>query len=109
MRSNHSSRVFFFLSAGWGPIVRTLPIANRLVDFGVASSFAIGGTIRSQIRAAGFDMIQLSIPPFNAAAEEAQKWWSPCHFLALHNLDIKPLLGHVEAYRKAILEGRPAV
>jgi UDP:flavonoid glycosyltransferase YjiC (YdhE family) len=109
MRATHSRRVFFFLSAGWGPVVRTLPIANRLADFGVASSFAIGGTIGSEIRAAGFDMIQLSIPPFNAAAKEAQKWWSPYHFLALHNLDIKPLLGHVEAYRKAILEGRPAV
>jgi UDP:flavonoid glycosyltransferase YjiC (YdhE family) len=109
MRSNHSSRVFFFLSAGWGPVVRTLPIANRLVDYGVASSFAIGGTTGPQIRAAGFDLIQLSRPAFTAPVDEVRGWWSPYHFLAFHHLDIDTLIGHVEAYRKAISDGRPAV
>jgi UDP:flavonoid glycosyltransferase YjiC (YdhE family) len=109
MRSTHSNRVFFFLSAGWGPIVRTLPIANRLADHGIASSFAIGGAIGPQIRAAGFDLIQLSLPAFNAPADEARERWSPYHFLALHNLDIETLLDHVETYRKAISDGRPAV
>jgi UDP:flavonoid glycosyltransferase YjiC (YdhE family) len=109
MRSTDSNRVFFFLSAGWGPVVRTLPIANRLVDYDIASSFAIGGTIGPQIRAAGFDLIQLNLPAFNVPVNEVQEWWSPYHFLALHNLNIERLLGHVEAYRKAISDGRPAV
>jgi UDP:flavonoid glycosyltransferase YjiC (YdhE family) len=109
MRSTHSSRVFFFLSAGWGPVVRTLPIANRLASYGIASSFAIGGTIGSQIRTAGFDLIPLRIPTFKATVDQMREWWSPYHFLALHNHDVETLLGHVEAYRKAILDGRPAV
>src|SRR3954452_25610616 len=105
MRSTHSNRVFFFLSAGWGPVVRTIPITNRLVDYGIASSFAIGGTIAAQIRAGGFDLIELSLPP----VDELQGWWSPYHFLALHNHDIETLLDHIGAYRKAITDGRPAV
>ncbi len=107
MSSTHSDRVFFFLSAGWGPVVRTLPIANRLVGYGVESLFAIGGTIGPQIRAAGFDLIPLNLPAFNVVVDEVRKFWSPYHFLALHNLDIKPLLGYVEVYRNAIMDGRP--
>jgi hypothetical protein len=53
MRSAHSKRVFFFLSAGWGPVVRALPIINRLADYGIASSLAIHGAIGPRIRAAG--------------------------------------------------------
>jgi UDP:flavonoid glycosyltransferase YjiC (YdhE family) len=106
IRSTHRHRVLFFLSAGWGPVVRTLPIAHRLADHGVASAFAIGGTIRPQIRA--LDVIELRLPPFNAPADAARGWWSPYHFLALHNLDIATLLAHVEAYREAMSDGRPA-
>jgi len=109
MRSSHSNRVFFFLSAGWGPVVRALPIINRLADYGIASSFAIGGTIGTQIRAAGFDLIPLSLPAFNAPVHELREWWSPYHFLALRDLDIETLLDHVEAYRKAISSGGPAL
>ena len=108
MCSAHSNRVFFFLSAGWGPVVRALPIINRLADYGIASSFAIGGTIGPQIRSAGFDLIELSLPAFEAPADERREWWSPYHFLAFRDLDIETLLGHVEAYRKAISDGRPA-
>jgi len=108
MCSAHSNRVFFFLSAGWGPVVRALPIINRLADYGIASSFAIGGTIGPQIRSAGFDLIELSLPAFEAPADERREWWSPYHFLAFRDLNIETLLGHVEAYRKAISDGRPA-
>jgi hypothetical protein len=97
MRSAHSNRLFFFLSAGWGPVVRTLPITNGLVDYGIASSFAVGGTIGPQIRAAGFDLIELGLPAFNAPVDEEREWWSPYDFLALHSLDIETLLGHVKA------------
>ncbi len=109
MRSTHSKRVFFFLSAGWGPLVRALPIINRLVDYGIASAFAVGGTISPQIRAAGFDLIPLRLPAFDAPAQEVREWWSPYHFLALRGLAIETLLDHVEAYRKAISDGGPAL
>jgi UDP:flavonoid glycosyltransferase YjiC (YdhE family) len=109
MRSTHANRVFFFLSAGWGPVVRTLPIVNRLADNGIASSVAIGGSISAKIHAAGFDLIELNPPAFNAPAEEMRNWWSPYHFLAFHNHDVDLLLDHVDAYRRAILDGRPAV
>ncbi len=111
MSSVRSNKVvFFFLSAGWGPVVRTLPIANRLVDHGITSSFAIGGAIGPKIRAAGFDLIELDLPEFNAPSDEAAGWWSPYHFLALHDLEnLAALLDHVEAYRRAISAGRPAV
>jgi UDP:flavonoid glycosyltransferase YjiC (YdhE family) len=106
--SIHSARVFFFLSGGWGPLVRTLPISNRLLDFDVASSFAISGTLGPQIRAAGFDLIALS-PEVSTAVGAAPEWWSPYHFLSAHNADSGTLIAHVEAYRDAILNGRPAV
>src|ERR1700730_2865811 len=109
MRSTPKNQVFFFLSAGWGPVVRTLPIVNRLADNGIASSVAIGGSISAKIHAAGFDLIELNPPAFNAPAEEMRNWWSPYHFLAFHNHDVDLLLDHVDAYRRAILDGRPAV
>jgi UDP:flavonoid glycosyltransferase YjiC (YdhE family) len=108
MRSTHEKRVLFFLSAGWGPAVRTLPIIKRLADDGISSSLAVGGGIGPTIRAAGFDLIELGLPPFGVAAAAARDWWSPYHLLAYHNLDIDPLLALVEAYRQAILDRRPA-
>jgi len=59
--------VFFFLSAGWGPVVRALPIMNRLADYGVASSFAVGGLTDSKIRDMGFDPIEISVPPLDTS------------------------------------------
>jgi UDP:flavonoid glycosyltransferase YjiC (YdhE family) len=109
MRSSHRSRVFFFLSAGWGPVVRTLPVINRLADHGIASSLAIGGAIAPQIRADGFDLIEVGLPGFDAQTDEVRDSWSPYHFISRHNTDIALLLAHVEAYRKAISDGRPAV
>ena len=70
MGSTHEKRVFFFLSAGWGPVVRTLPIMSRLLDHGVASSLAIAGTIGAELHAAGFDLIELSLPAFDVPASE---------------------------------------
>jgi len=107
--STHSARVFFFLSGGWGPLVRTLPIANRLLDFDIASSFAIGGTLGPQIRAAAYDLIPLNLPEVSIAASAAPERWSPYHFLSDHNLETGRLMAHVEAYREAISNGRPAV
>jgi UDP:flavonoid glycosyltransferase YjiC (YdhE family) len=101
--------VFFFLSAGWGPVIRTLPIAKRLADEEIASAFAIGGAIGAHIRAAGFDLIDFAIPAFPAPADQAQAWWSPYHFLAFCNRDPDLLLAYVEAYRQAILDGQPSV
>jgi UDP:flavonoid glycosyltransferase YjiC (YdhE family) len=109
MRSTPKNQVFFFLSAGWGPVVRTLPIVSRLVDHGIASSVAIGGTIGPELRAAGFELIEISLPAFKVPADQASEWWSPYHFLAYHDLDIDSLLHHVDGYRRAILVGRPAV
>ena len=109
MGSTPKNQVFFFLSAGWGPVVRTLPIVSRLVDHGIASSVAIGGTIGPELRAAGFDLIEISFPAFNVRPDRASEWWSPYHFLAYHDLDIDSLLHHVDGYRKAILAGGPAV
>jgi UDP:flavonoid glycosyltransferase YjiC (YdhE family) len=109
MRPAQSNRVFFFMSAGWGPVVRTLPIMSRLADHGIASAFAIGGTIGPQIRSIGFESIELRLPPFRAPADKAPEWWSPYHFLALPELDLEMLLAHVETYRKAISDGRPAL
>ena len=101
MRRTPANRVFFFLSAGWGPVVRTLPIINRLVDYGISSSLAVGGAINQRICKAGFDVIHLTLPALEAPKELAREWWSPYHFLALSNLDIELLLSQVEAYRKA--------
>src|SRR5438067_2730208 len=109
MGSTPKNQVFFFLSAGWGPVVRTLPIVSRLVAHGMASSVAIGGTIGPELRAAGLDLIEISLPAFNVRPDEAGEWWSPYHFLAHHHSDIDSLLHHVEGYRKAISAGRPAV
>jgi UDP:flavonoid glycosyltransferase YjiC (YdhE family) len=107
--STHSARVFFFLSGGWGPLVRTLPIANRLLDFDIASSFAIGGTLAPQIRAAGYDLVALNLPEVSIAAAAAPERWSPYHFLSDHNVQTNRLIAHVEAYREAISNGQPAV
>jgi UDP:flavonoid glycosyltransferase YjiC (YdhE family) len=109
MHSTHSARVFFFLSGGWGPLVRTLPIANRLLEFGVASSFAIGGTLGPQIRAAGYDLVALTLPEMSIAAAAAPERWSPYHFLSDHNVETGRLIAQVEAYREAISNGCPAV
>jgi UDP:flavonoid glycosyltransferase YjiC (YdhE family) len=108
MCSTHQKRVFFFLSAGWGPAVRTLPIMRGLADHGISSSFAMGETLGATIRAAGFDLIELSLPAFNVPASEIRDWWSPYHYLAFHRNDIDPLIHRVDAYRKAISDGRPA-
>src|SRR5262249_5667856 len=105
--SRRSRRVFFFLSAGWGPVVRALPIMNRLVDYGVASSFAVGGLTDSKIREMGFDPIEISVPPLDTPVDRTSNGWSPYHFLALRT--VKTLLDHVEAYRKAISDGNPAL
>ena len=107
MSSAHSKRVFFFLSAGWGPVVRALPVINRLADHGVASSLAVGGGAGSQIRSAGFDLVELDLPALRAPAQMARTWWSPYHFLA--HCDLKTLLGQVDAYRTAITRGGPAL
>ena len=104
----HQKRVFFFLSAGWGPAVRTLPIMRGLADHGISSSFAMGETAGATIRAAGFDLIELSLPAFNVPASEIRDWWSPYHYLAFHRNDIDPLIHRVDASRKAISDGRPA-
>jgi UDP:flavonoid glycosyltransferase YjiC (YdhE family) len=108
MRSTHEKHVLFFLSAGWGPAVRALPIMKQLVGYGISSSFAVGGGIGATIRAAGFDLIELNLPPVDAAAAGVRDWWSPYHFLALHNVDIDPVLPHIEAYREAISHRRAA-
>jgi UDP:flavonoid glycosyltransferase YjiC (YdhE family) len=109
MRQPPASRVFFFLSAGWGPVVRTLPIINRLADCGISSSLAVGGAINQRICMAGFDVIRLDLPTLDAPKELTREWWSPYHSLALPNLNIELLLTQVEVYRKAISDGRPAV
>jgi UDP:flavonoid glycosyltransferase YjiC (YdhE family) len=82
---------------------------NRLADYGIASSFAIGGAASPQIRAAGPDLIELSSPAFEAPAGSDAELWSPYHFLALHSGDIAPLLSRIEVHRKAILDGGPAL
>jgi UDP:flavonoid glycosyltransferase YjiC (YdhE family) len=107
MRSAHPERVFFFLSAGWGPVVRTLPIIHRLADRGIASAVAIGGDIGAKIRAAGCDVIELRLPASDAPTDEVRNWWSPYHYLAFHNVD--SLFDQVNAYRKVISDGHPAV
>src|SRR5437660_10787695 len=76
MPSSHPKRVFFFLSGGWGPLVRTLPIARRLADHGIGSSLAIGGAVGGKLRAAGCDLIEFTLPAFNASADTARGWWS---------------------------------
>jgi hypothetical protein len=105
-RSNQTKRVFFFLSGGWGPLVRTLPIAKRLADHGIGSSLGIGGSIGGQLRAAGYEVIELRLPAFNASAESARGWWSPYHFLSHRSLDTELLVEHVESYPNTILDGR---
>ena len=72
MRRTPANRVFFFLSAGWGPVVRTLPIINRLVDYGISSSLAVGGAINQRICKAGFDVIHLTLPALDAPKELAR-------------------------------------
>jgi UDP:flavonoid glycosyltransferase YjiC (YdhE family) len=109
MRSVQSNRATFFLSAGWGPVVRALPIANRLADYGIPSAFAIGGEIGLQIRAAGFDLIEPKLPPFSVPLDKAAEWWSPYHFLAFHEFDNDTVIAHVEAYRRAISDSHSAV
>ena len=106
MSLNPPKRVFFFLSGGWGPLVRTLPIVKRLADHGIASSLGIAG-LGSQLQDAGFDLIELNLLPFNAPADAARSWWSPYHFLAYQSLE--SLVEHVEAYRKSIQEGQPSL
>src|SRR5262245_43915178 len=81
--SRRSTRVFFFLSAGWGPVVRALPIMNRLVDYGFASSFAVGGLTDTRIRDMGFDPIEIGVPSFDTPVDRTSNEWSPYHFLAL--------------------------
>ena len=108
-RSNQAKRVLFFLSGGWGPLVRTLPIAKRLADHGIGSSLGIGGSMGGQLRAAGYEVIELRLPAFNACAESARRWWSPYHFLSHRSLNTELLVEHVEAYRKTILDGQPSV
>ncbi|HEY7244148.1 MAG TPA: nucleotide disphospho-sugar-binding domain-containing protein [Xanthobacteraceae bacterium] len=108
MRATHERRVFFFLSAGWGPAVRTLPIIERLAGHDIASAFALGEAPGAAIRAAGLEPIELRLPPADAAASRTRDWWSPYHHLAFSAGDIAPLLDRVEAYRKAICDGRPA-
>jgi UDP:flavonoid glycosyltransferase YjiC (YdhE family) len=109
MRSTRAKRVLFFLSAGWGPAVRTLPIMRELARHGIACSFAMGETVSPAISAAGFDVIELSLPPLNVIADEVLSWWSPYHYLAFHHSNVGPVLHRVEAYRKAILDAAPAV
>jgi UDP:flavonoid glycosyltransferase YjiC (YdhE family) len=99
-------RVFFFLSGGWGPLVRTLPIVKRLADHGIVSSLAIAG-LGPQLQDAGFDVIELNLLPFTAPADAAGGWWSPYHFLAHQSLE--SLIEQVEAYRKSIQEGQPSL
>jgi UDP:flavonoid glycosyltransferase YjiC (YdhE family) len=105
-RSPHARRVFFFLSAGWGPVVRTLPVMNRLADHGIASAVAIGGDIGARIRAAGCDLIDLRLPAFEPPLDRVQDRWSPYHYLAVQNLG--SLLDHVNVYRKVMADGHPA-
>src|SRR4051794_14048340 len=109
MRSNEGKRVSFFLSGGWGPLVRTLPIAKRLADHGIGSSLGIGGAIGAHLRGAGYEVIEPALPAFNAPADAARGWWSPYHFLSDCSLDTEVLVEHVEAYRKAIRDGQPSV
>jgi UDP:flavonoid glycosyltransferase YjiC (YdhE family) len=100
--------VFFFLSGGWGPLVRTLPIITRLAEHGIASSVSVAG-LAPRLRDAGFDVIEPAVPAFGAPAEAAPGWWSPYHFLVHHGHDIKRIVAHVEAYRKTIQDGKPCV
>jgi hypothetical protein len=69
--------------AGWGPVVRTLPIVSRLVDHGIASSVAIG-TIGPE-RAADFDHRD---QPALTCGRIRPANGEPYHFLAHHDLDI---------------------
>jgi hypothetical protein len=109
MRSNEGKRVFFFLSGGWGPLVRTLPIAKWLAEHGIGSSLGIGGAIGAHLRAAGYEVIEAPLPAFNAPADAARGWWSPYHFLSDCSLGTELLVEHVEAYRTAIRDGQPAI
>jgi UDP:flavonoid glycosyltransferase YjiC (YdhE family) len=101
--------VLFFLSAGWGPAVRTLPIMRELARHGIACSFAMGETISPVINAAGFDVVELSLPAVEVMADKVRNWWSPYHYVAFQQNDVGPLLHRVEAYRKAILDLAPDV
>jgi UDP:flavonoid glycosyltransferase YjiC (YdhE family) len=109
MLSMRTKRVLFFLSAGWGPAVRTLPIMRELARHGIACSFAMGETISPVINAAGFDVVELSLPAVEVMADKVRNWWSPYHYVAFQQNDVGPLLHRVEAYRKAILDLAPDV
>lgn len=103
-----TKKAYFLLSAGWGPVVRALPIANALKKTGVKTYFHVNGKVANAMVKAGHE---LKTPtPFPQKGEPKRNWWTLDQLLADFGWSDRAFVEHrFNAYREAVEAVRPDV
>ncbi|OGD83011.1 hypothetical protein A2165_01540 [Candidatus Curtissbacteria bacterium RBG_13_40_7] len=73
-------KVYFLLSACWGPVIRALPIANMLKEQGVKTYFHVSGKVAELVEKAGHEKV--SPENFPQDGESTRDWWNLDQFLS---------------------------
>ncbi|OGY54548.1 MAG: hypothetical protein A3A24_01150, partial [Candidatus Buchananbacteria bacterium RIFCSPLOWO2_01_FULL_46_12] len=106
MNALTKKKVYFLLSAGWGPVVRALPIANQLKEKGIKTYFHVAGKVADVMIRAGHE--QVSPDRFPQKGNPKRDWWTLDQLLAdfgWHDRDF--VHNRFAAYRKAIEAVKP--
>lgn len=102
-------KVYFMLSAGWGPVIRALPVAEQLKKNGIKSVFHVSGkSIVDHLKRAGYKVHSpISIPQ---KGEPKQDWWTLDQLLYDFNWSDRDFVfARHKAYVQAIKTIKPDV
>lgn len=103
-----AKKAYFLLSAGWGPVVRALPIANALKRNGVKTYFHVSGKVAEAMSRAGHEL--KSPAWFPQKGEPKRDWWNLDQLLADFGWNNRTFVeNRFNAYREAVESVRPDV
>lgn len=106
--SKKAARVYFLLSAGWGPVTRALPVANALKAQGAKTFFHVSGSVAEAMTKSGHEFV--APVSFPQTGKPQRYWWTLDQLLADFGwADREFVERRFRAYRDAILSVRPDV
>src|SRR3989344_8595828 len=108
-QGHRTKKVYFLLSAGWGPVVRALPIANALKKRGVKTYFHVSGKVVAEAMAkASHELVTPA--SFPQKGEPKRNWWTLDQLLADFGWSDRVFVeNRFNAYRDAVESVRPDV
>lgn len=100
-------KVYFLLSAGWGPVVRALPVANQLKNKGFLTFFNVSGKVSDAMIKAGHQLVAPAVH-HPQTGNPQRDWWTLDHFLSCFGWsDIEFVENRFKSYYEAVQSVKP--